>query len=400
MDVHVTSINVPIFTPTVDAKQASYMLWFSCKHLTRKVKRVLRVGRTGNVRLPQEIVDYIVDYVSDDRPTLFACTHLSRTWCIAARAHLHRTFTVLDFAGFEAVGDLQSMGIVHLVRRIAVARRIHQADFLLPGTMAHLNAFTHLQELDIRYLNVGELLDWLHKHSAILKSTVRTLTLRYPRGTTKQLLCFISLFSSLENLTVESIESEFIPGAIVPALESSPPLTGRLSLTGIFDQEFMSGLASLQKGLKFRTVDLQFCGEVQEVIDSCAETMEQFICHPSDFRGKSDSPHISRRPVLMVLDRHQGLESIRMRFSLPRRSQFQFHHQCFSRPSTPQLHLHHSIISAQDMPYHELRQRPREVETDPPGVSQPRRKIYVTEGEREEGRENHARLGHRAGGGG
>ena len=257
------------------------------------MKGVLGASKAGSVRLPQEIVDRILDYISDDRRTLFACTHLSFTWCIAARAHLHRTFTVLDPAGLEAVNDLQSMGMVHLVRGIAVAQWIHQTDFVSPGTRMHLSTFTHVQELEIGYLNVGGLLTLLHQHCDVLKSTVRTLTLRYPRGSTEQLLCFISLFSDPENLAVECIESGLAPAAVVPILESSPPLTGRLALTGIFDQEFMSGLASLQNGLKFRTVDLQFCEEAQEIIDNCAGTMERFIWHPSEFRGKFNFPHFA-----------------------------------------------------------------------------------------------------------
>lgn len=179
--------------------------------------------------------------------------------------------------------------MIHLVRRAIIARQIYQEDFLLPETMIRLHAFTHLQELDIRYLDVGLPLCWLHEHCEILKSTVRTLTLRYPKGSIKQLLCFISLFSGLENLTVDSIDRDFTPGVFVPVLETSPPLTGRLTLTGIFDQEFMSGLVSLQKGVKFRTVDLQFCGELQGIVDGCAGTMERFIYHPSDFRGRSNS---------------------------------------------------------------------------------------------------------------
>jgi len=253
------------------------------------MKRVLGVSKAGNVQLPQEIVDYIVDHISEDRATLFACTHLSRTWCIAARTHLHRTLTVSNSAGFDAADDLQRMGTIHLVRRIIVARQIHQADFLSHETMIRLHAFTHLQELDIRYLDVGKPLRWLHGRRDTIKSTIRTLTLRYPKGSIKQLVCFISLFSGLENLTVDSINKEIAPGPFALVPESSPPLTGRLTLTGIFDQEFMSGLVSLQDGLKFRTVDLQFCGETQEVIDGCAGTMERFIYHPSDFHSKSDS---------------------------------------------------------------------------------------------------------------
>ena len=262
------------------------------------------MSRPG-VRLPQELVDSIVGYISEDRSTLFACTHLSRTWYIAARAHLYRTFTVSDSAGFDAADDFQTMEVIHLVRRIVVARQIHQLDFMLPETMTRLCAFTRLQELDIRCLNVGPPLTWLHEHCDILKSTVRTLTLRYPKGSIKELLCFIGLFSGLENLTVDSIDRDSSPGVLVPVLDNSPPLTGRLTLRGIFDQEFMSGLVSFQRGVKFRTVDLQFCGEVQAIVDGCAGTMKRFICQPSDFRGRPSSPCILGWSMLTFVDRYQ-----------------------------------------------------------------------------------------------
>ena len=259
------------------------------------MKSDLWVSKIGNVDLPQEIVDHIVNYISDDRPTLFACTHLSRTWCIAARAHLYRTYTVWSFTGFRAVNNLQSTGAVHFVRRLVVAQQIHQADFLSSRTTTYLNAFTQLQDLRIERLNVGGLLTWLHPHYAILNPTVQTLTLRYPRGTAKQLLCFISLFSGLEDLVVERTENETVSDAVVPVPEFSPPLTGRLKMVGIFDQEFMSGLASFRKGLKFRVVNLQFCEGAQKVIDGCVGTMERFVYHPPDFRGKFNSPYISQR---------------------------------------------------------------------------------------------------------
>ena len=285
-----------------DAKQATYTMWFACKRLNRKVRRALGSSKVGNAWLPQELVDYIVDHISDDRPTLFACTHLSRTWCIAARAHLYRTFTVSDRAGFDAIDDLQNMRMIDLVRKMVATRKVNQADFLTPSTMERMHAFTRLQELDIRYLDVGAPLLWLHEHGDILKSTVRSLTLRYPKGSIKQLACFISKFSSLENLTVDSIDIASVYDPRVPVINSSPPLTGRLTLTGIFDQEFLSALASMPRGIKFRTVDLQFCGEMQEIIDACAGTMEKLICHPSDARGTCSARVLDSRSLYYVLD--------------------------------------------------------------------------------------------------
>lgn len=270
---------------TADAEKMSYTFLFSCKHLIRKVKRVrLGTRKANSVRLPQEIVDYIVDYVSDDRPTLFACTHLSRAWCIAARTHLYRTLTVSDLTGFKATNDLQKMGMVHLVHRMVVIRKINQVDFMLSKTLTRLNPFTHLQELDLRYLNVGELVLQLYEGCDTLKSTVRTLELRHPAGGIKHIVCFISLFSNLENLTVDGI-NRIISDSPIPVVEYSPPLTGRLKLSGISDQDFIHDLVSMRGGVRFRTVDLRFCREVQEIIDGCAATMERLIWHSSDFIG-------------------------------------------------------------------------------------------------------------------
>ena len=270
---------------SLDVKHLSYTLWFGCKHLNRKLKRVLRTSKVGNIWLPQEIVDIIVGHVSDDRDTLFACTHLSRTWCIAARSHLHRNFTISSAEDFQSVEDLQNLGIVHLVRKVLVAQMFNQSDYLSSQNLTHFHAFTHLQELSIKYLDIGELLVWLHQHCDILRSTVRTLTLLYPRCSIKQLICFIGLFSNLENLAVNSIDSVDLHESQVPVMEGSPPLTGRLSLSGILDQQFLSALAWMPNGLGFRTVDMQFCGDAQEIIDACAGTITRLIYYPPSLHG-------------------------------------------------------------------------------------------------------------------
>lgn len=173
---------------------------------------------------------------------------------------------------------------------MVATRKINQADFLLPPkALTRLNTFTQLQELDLRYLDVGELVLGLHQRCDTFRSTVRTLALRYPTGSVKRILCFISLFSKLENLTVDSINKVDTYDSQVPVIECPPSLTGRLSLSGISDQEFICYLTSMQKGVRFRTVDLRFCHEVQEIIDCCAGTMERLIWHPSDFLGALNS---------------------------------------------------------------------------------------------------------------
>jgi len=88
-----------------------------------------------------------------------------------------------------------------------------------------------------------------------------------------------------------------------------------------------------------------------------------------------------------------------MRFPQPRRSQFQRPHPRFPRPAIPQLHLYHPVISTRNLPYRELRQRPRRIGTGSLDNSQTEGKIHkFAKGGREEERcEDHVWLGHREG---
>ena len=84
---------------------------------------------------------------------------------------------------------------------------------------------------------------------------------------------------------MDSIDIASVYDPQVPVINSSLLLTGRLTLRGIFGQEFPSALASMLKGTRFLTVDPQFCGEIQEIIDAFAATIQKLICHPSGTRG-------------------------------------------------------------------------------------------------------------------
>lgn len=238
-------------------------------------------------RLPQEIVDSIVDHISDDRKTLLACTQLSRAWCIAARIHLHWTFTVSHSAGLKAVDDLEIMGTIHLVRKMVVSPKQGQMGFLLPHkALIRLNAFNHLQELVLTCYDIGELVLGLHENCDTLKSTVRTLTLQYPSGSTKRIVWFISLFSNLENLAVhDSMYMVNTEDPQVPVTES-PPLKGWLNLKTIWKgSEFICDLASMQHGMRFRTVELCGSAGVQGVINGCGRTMERLIWYAFHILG-------------------------------------------------------------------------------------------------------------------
>ena len=268
-----------------DAEKMSYTLGFAWKYLVRKMKR----SRSG-LWLPQEIVDHIVDHIWDDRPALLVCIHLSRAWYLAARPHLYRTFTASDPARFKTVDSLRKIGVIHIVRKIFVIQKEGQEDFVLPPkALARLNAFTHLQELELTFIDVGKLVLGLHDHCDVLRSNVRTLVLECTTGSVKRIICFINLFFNLENLTVNHINKVATDDSELPVIKNSPPLTGKLSLFAFLDQEFTHELASMPNGIKFHTVDLRLCREVQEILDGCAGSMNQLVWHDFDPLGAQDS---------------------------------------------------------------------------------------------------------------
>ena len=259
----------------------SHTLGFAWKYLVKKMK-----GSGSGLWLPQEIVDHIVDYIWDDRPALLACIHLSCAWYLAARPHLYRTFTASDPARFKTIDSLRKIGVIHIVRKIFVIEEEGQEDFLSPpGALARLNAFTHLQELELTFIDIGKLVLGLHDHCDVLRSNVRTLVLECTTGSVKRIICFIKLFFNLENLTVNHIKKVATDDSDLPVIKNSPPLTGKLELSMLQHQEFTHELASMPNGIKFRTVDLRFCLEEQVILEGCAGSMEQLVWHNFDPLG-------------------------------------------------------------------------------------------------------------------
>lgn len=258
--------------PTPDSERTFKV---ECESLIEKLQRVSVAVGGSSVQLPQDVVNRIVDNISSDRPTLFACTCLSRTWCTAALSHLLRTFTILDSAGIERANVLQKMGITGFVRNVWVVQEIIEAEAL-----THLNAFARIQELRLSKLDVWNLALRLSDRCHTLTSAVKTLALYHVNGSTKCIAYFVNLFSGLENLTVYRIDRDLgfdDSQVLVMPQERSQPLMGRLGLFTIHGQCLLRDLASMAKGVEFRTVDLCFCPQVQGVMDGCARTVERLI---------------------------------------------------------------------------------------------------------------------------
>ncbi|KAI0343850.1 hypothetical protein BDW22DRAFT_1356426 [Trametopsis cervina] len=90
------------FTATIKKANLSVPLWATCTFtfvLPRPVEAKEPVSRrrvSGGVQIPQELVDYVVDFLHNDARSLVACSLVSHAFVPGSRFHLFATFHIKD----------------------------------------------------------------------------------------------------------------------------------------------------------------------------------------------------------------------------------------------------------------------------------------------------------------
>ena len=68
------------------------------------------------------------------------------------------------------------------------------------GILRQFSALTNVRELAIDYLDVPSFMPRIRRHFGHFSPTVRSLALRKPKGTSRQIIFFIGLFQHLDDL--------------------------------------------------------------------------------------------------------------------------------------------------------------------------------------------------------
>lgn len=244
------------------------------------------------MRLPQELLDRIIDFLYDDVAALRSSCLVHTRWIPPCRNHLFASVTFHELFDLEVWAD-SFPSVPHspakYVRNLSIAGlwaslgdEKFNPDELEEPLLAQFRSFENVRKLVFTAIN-------LHPSSSPetffshVQSSLTSLEFYSPFPTTPaELLHFVCSFPHLEDLTVtgpniwlEEREKRYI------GLQKSPPLGGKLMLVGFSDPggAFITRLVDLPDSVSFRSIELDFIGmedyqPVGRLIKACASTLE------------------------------------------------------------------------------------------------------------------------------
>ena len=279
--------------------------WYQILTRTRKTHsgRASQEARSSPVaRLPPEIVGMIIDLIYETR-SLLACSLTCCSWYIAAAPHLHHTLATLNSGGMfppkslwpKPLRDMHKLGLLPLVKKLQVQGsegffpKEFSPQMFNCRILRHFFALTNVQELGIDYLNIPKFMPRIRRYFGRFSPTVRSLALRAPRGSRRQIIYFIGLFQHLENLKLfdgwADIQGESVDDLTLTP-PSAPPLHGRLTMSRFMKAGLLEDMINLFGGIHFRHMDLCNVEGTRLLLGACAETLETLRLYPADPRGE------------------------------------------------------------------------------------------------------------------
>ena len=217
------------------------------------------------MQLPQELVEHIIDCLSDDRQTLKTCSLVATTWLARSRHHLFNSISLNGEKARKLRSEIRPgiEAISHLVRTLALhqAPRGHRwlGTVFLDTIPDHFSSFRHVEKLSVSWLDLDDFEpESLGRHFIHYGTSLRSLHLSYLSADYSSLLTFLQLFPYLEDLLIHTPDlcNDSPPERIS---RTAPTVHGFLNLLS-FDSassQFVSHLAGLD--LRFSSISVFNC---------------------------------------------------------------------------------------------------------------------------------------------
>ena len=253
-------------------------------------------------KLPQGIVEMIIIHFIHDKRSLLACSLTCYSWYIATVPHLHYTLVIVSSGWSDRLRhgwptplwNASKLGLLPLVRkfkfRITDCTRFSPKLFNRP-TLRQFSALTNIQELEIDDLDIPSFVPKVRRYFGQFLPTTRSLTLKAPKGSRREIIFFIGLFQHLENLTL--LNGIDYRGRSEPANDLTlippftPPLRGRLVMAHFASPMGFSGdMIALFGGIRFHYMNLFDVSKPRLPLSACAETLETLRLDPTDPQGE------------------------------------------------------------------------------------------------------------------
>lgn len=265
----------------------------------------------GQIPLPPELVENIIDCFSDDPQMLVTCSLVSKEWSIRSRCHL---FNLVDL-NRETAERWRSIitpgpnGASCLVRTLTL-RQSSIFPWLetkpLDAFSDHFSSFQNVERLFITWLDLSRFEPGsLARHFAHYGPSLRSLHLTYLRADYSTLITFLQLFPNLEELLIH-----------IPRLfdDRPPPLTSRpatntrgtlnLSSFGLDSSPFVPHLTGFD--LRFSSISLYQCdfssgSSLSDLLEASASSLRHLelkhITFCESFFFEISSPAFIRPPL-------------------------------------------------------------------------------------------------------
>jgi len=247
----------------------------------------------------------IIAHLTYDTRSLLACSLTCYSWYIATVPHLHDALIspsefecrINRFFWPKPLPHMHRLGLLPLVRKLQIRERRNYCPYrfspkrLNRRTLHHFLALTGVRELGIDCLDIPSFMPRIQKYFGHLAQTVRSLSLREPKGSDRQIIYFIGLFEHLEDLKLLHDDMNNPPERgpaeyqeLVPLF--SPPLQGQLKMTRFARVGILKGMIDLFGGIRFRHVDICNVDGTRLLLEACAKSLESLRLYPTDSHGK------------------------------------------------------------------------------------------------------------------
>ena len=253
------------------------------------------------MRLPQELVEGVIDCLADNHPALETCSLVATTWLSRSRHHL---FSKISLDSERAVKWCSAIrpgpdGASYLVRTLALRQargnRWLGSQFL-DSIPDHFPSFQKVETLSITWLDFGDFQPGsLTRHFVHFGSSLRSLCLSYLSADYSAFVAFLQLFPNLEDLIIHTPDlcDDDPPMGTARAVL---PFRGSLNVLS-FDSassSFISHLADLD--LRFSSISVFHCDfstdlPLNNLLEASALSLRHLELEYITFCGYSHSIH-------------------------------------------------------------------------------------------------------------
>ena len=154
--------------------------------------------------------------------------------------------------------------------------------------LRQVSALTNVQDLEVEYLDIPNFIPQIQRYFKHCLPTPRPLRLREPRGSDRQIMCFVGLFQHLQDLSLIYSEADLREKTEVDLTLFPPfvsPLLGRLKMR-FTTVGLLKVMIDLFGGVQFWHIRPFHVDGMRLLLDAGAETLKTLVLHPNDPRGE------------------------------------------------------------------------------------------------------------------